>query len=103
MSKMPDPKNPNEQMQRIKTLRDKQAAASKQLTADEAQLQLLEQQRDALYAKCREHGVEPNEIKDEIESRSQALERDIALIEDRFTSLRPNGGAGQDDKSTASG
>lgn len=95
---MPEPKDTAAQMQRIKALRDKQSAASKQLTADEAQLELLEQQRDGLYAKCREQKVEPATIKDEIASRSQALERDIALVEDRFASLRPNGGAGQDDK-----
>lgn len=96
METMSEIKDPTSQMQRIKALRDKQAAASKQLTADEAQLQLLEQQRDALYAKCREQNVEPSAIKDEIASRSNALERDIALIEDRFSSLRPNGGSGQD-------
>lgn len=96
---MPEPKDTAAQMQRIKSLREKQSAASKQLTADEAQLELLQQQRDGLYTRCREEEkVEPATIKDEIASRAQALERDIALVEDRFNSLRPNGGAGQDDK-----
>jgi SMC interacting uncharacterized protein involved in chromosome segregation len=95
---MPESKDPTAQIQRIKSLRDKQSAASRQLAADEAQLQLLEQQRDGLYAKCRKEGVEPATIKDEIASRTQALERDIALVEGRFTDLRPNGGAGQDDE-----
>ncbi|MFA7153666.1 MAG: hypothetical protein WC072_07725 [Methanoregulaceae archaeon] len=88
------------QMDRIKALREKQAAAAKQRTADEAQLQILEQQRDGLYERCRKLGTEPAEIKGEIERRSKDLERDIGLVEERFSSLRPNGNGdgGKDDE-----
>ena len=78
----------NGQVNRLKELRAKQATAAKESAADEAQLQVFEQQRDALYARCRELKVEPQDIKQEITSRTSSIEEDLQRIEERFEGLR---------------
>jgi len=82
---MPDP---NAQVKRVKEMRTQQAAADKETAADEAQMQVFEQQRDALYIRSREMNVEPQDIKQEILDRTAAIEEDLRRIEERFEGLR---------------
>lgn len=83
------------QINRLKGLRAQQATAANAASQDEAQLQVFEQQRDALYTRCRELKVEPQNIKQEIADRTAAIEADLQRIEERFDGLRrgeQNGG-----------
>ena len=87
--------NGDDQLKRVKELRAKQAAAANEAAADEAQLQVFEQQRDALYSRCRELKVEPQNIKQEIADRTAAIDQDLERIQERFDGLRrgdTNGG-----------
>lgn len=87
--------NGDDQLKRVKELRAKQATAANEAAADEAQLQVFEQQRDALYARCRELKVEPQNIKQEITDRTASIDQDLERIQERFDGLRrgdTNGG-----------
>lgn len=87
--------NGDDQLKRVKSLRTMQATAAQEAAADEAQLRVFEQQRDALYARCRELNVEPQNIKQEIADRTAAIDQDLERIQERFDGLRrgdTNGG-----------
>ena len=80
--------SPEQQIKLVKQLREKQASAATQTATDEAQLKVFEQQREALYNRCRELNVQPENIKDEILTRTQAIDDDLTRIKQRFDSLQ---------------
>ncbi len=79
--------NVEAQVRQIKQLRGQRDKAQTDVTADEAELRVLEEQRDKLYEECRDLGVEPQDIKNEIEDRSTKLQEDIDRIQTRFDTL----------------
>jgi len=88
-------KNLQPLLARLKNLQQESSKASEQLASDQGVMTAYEAERDRNYARCREMGVEPDDLKDEIDRRMSALEKDIDRLETRFKTLSET--EGQDD------
>jgi predicted nucleic acid-binding Zn-ribbon protein len=84
---MPNNRELQAAIERINGLKRKKNQLSEELAEKKGDLKALQGERDKLHARCRELGVEPDDIRAEIERRMTALAADVDSMEGRMTSI----------------
>lgn len=74
-------------LSRLKSLQQESAKATEQLASDQGTMLAYEADRDRNYARCRELGVEPDDLRAEIDRRLSSMDMDISRLEARFKTL----------------
>lgn len=72
---------------RLKKLQQEIAQATEQLASDQGLMSAYEQERDRNYDKCREMGIEPENLEAEIDSLLTTADKDLSRLESRFEIL----------------
>jgi len=74
-------------LERLRRLQKEGATATEQLASDQGIMKAYEQERDRNYARCRELGIEPDDLRAEIDRRMSEMEAALTRLEARFRSL----------------